>query len=443
MKPSTTLLATALVANVAIAADTKSAAQCRIRSDEILAALEQADFATATQHFDAAMRTVLSAEKLQQVWTQTLPAQVGHYEKHGTTEVTTLSGEALAKTRLQFAGAWLEMRVSCDANGGVRGLFFAPGAPVPAPLIVTPPASSEHALDIASPFGPLPGMFALPAGDGPFPAVLLVAGSGPQDRDETIGPNKPLADIARGLAQAGIASLRYDKRTKVYGAQMAGKAITIDDEVTDDAVAAAALLARQPGIDAKRVFVLGHSLGALMAPRIAQRDTQIAGLILLAAPEKLDLNVVLRQTRYLAGLQHATQQQTDDAIAPIVAARTAIAMADPAHPPAGEFFHAPASYWLSLRDYDAIAVTRTLPQPLLILQGASDYQVTPIDDFAKWKAAFAASTRVTLKQYDGLSHLFMPAGNPPSPADYNKPGHVDAQVIDDVVQWISSNGSKT
>ncbi len=415
---------------------------CRARSDAILTALQKGDYAAAIAHFDARMRAGLSADRLGQIWQVVLPAKAGAFERAATTVVTARADGAVAETPLEFAGAWLNLRVACAADGSVAGLFFARGS---APQIATPPPSAaasdgtDQSLAVASPFGPLPGTLVLPVGEGPFPAVLLVAGSGPNDRDETVGPNKPFADIARGLAAVGIASFRYDKRTKVYAAQMLGKSITVDDEVTDDAVAALRLLAQQPHIDHKHVFVLGHSLGALMAPRIATRDTHIAGVILLAAPAAFDLDTVLRQTRYVAGVEHATAQQTAAAIAPIAVARDTIAHADPTHPPAGEFFHAPAIYWLSLRDYRPIAVAHTLRQPLLILQGERDYQVTPDGDFAQWQAAFARDTRVTLKEYPGLGHLFMAAGNSPSPADYMKPGHVDPQVIADIARWIEAH----
>lgn len=296
--------------------------------------------------------------------------------------------------------------------------------------------STDSELAVSSAVGPLPGTLTMPPGEGPFPAVLLLAGSGPNDRDETIGPNKPFLDLANGLAGRGIATFRYDKRTRVFGAN--SRVGTVDDEVTDDAVAAVQLLAKQPGIDAARVFVLGHSLGGLMAPRVAARAPRVAGVILLAAPVTFDLDTVLRQIRYITTVQHASAAQVEQITAPIVIARDAIAKADPAHPPAGEYFHGPASYWLSFRGYDPVAVAKNLRRPLLILQGGRDYQVTPKDDFARWQAAFAHDKHATLKEYPTLYHLFMPGGDPPSPADYARAGHVDATVVADIADWIAA-----
>ena len=84
----------------------------------------------------------------------------------------------------------------------------------------------------------MPGMLAMPEGKGPFPAVVLVSGSGPNDMDSTVGPNKPFRDLAEGLAARGVASIRYTKRTRQYGAKL-GKDITLAQEVIDDAVSAA------------------------------------------------------------------------------------------------------------------------------------------------------------------------------------------------------------
>jgi dienelactone hydrolase len=113
--------------------------------------------------------------------------------------------------------------------------------------------------------------------------VALVHGSGPNDRDETVGGTKVFKDLAEGLASRGIVVLRYEKRTKQYGARMANMPrYTVQDEAVDDAAKAAAMLQTQPQVDPRRVFVLGHSLGGYIAPRIAEEEGKLAGLILLA-----------------------------------------------------------------------------------------------------------------------------------------------------------------
>lgn len=199
---------------------------------------------------------------------------------------------------------------------------------------------------VKSPRGPLPGVVTLPAGKGPFPAVVLVAGSGPQDMDESIGPNKPFRDIAMGLAVQGVASLRYDKRTYVYGARIAGDDLfTVDQEVTDDAVSAARMVATQPTVNPRREFVLGHSLSAMMGPRIGGRDPALAGLIMLAAPARSLLAVSAQQVREQGKRAGATEQQIAAGEQAIATEHMLLARADPKHPPVGAFGHAPQSYW--------------------------------------------------------------------------------------------------
>src|SRR5205085_1721112 len=152
----------------------------------------------------------------------------------------------------------------------------------------------------------LGGTLTMPNGSGPFPGVVLVHGSGPNDRDETVGGTKMFKDVAEGLASRGIAVVRYDKRTKVYGPRVAAlKTFTLHDEAVEDALKAAALLRTQSGIDAKRVFILGHSLGAYAAPRIGAEDPQIAGLILMAGNARHIEDLVVEQVQTLGGTAKA------------------------------------------------------------------------------------------------------------------------------------------
>ncbi|PWK87643.1 alpha/beta hydrolase [Fulvimonas soli] len=434
------LCAGMLAAAPAGAADTAAAA-CQARSAALIEALAQGDYAHAGKDFSAAVAQALDAGRLRQVWEQ-LQLQAGRYQSHGAAEWRAVAGRELAVTRVNFAGSALDMLVGCGADGRIETFRFVPAEraeAAPAAPLALPAGAQERPLQVASPLGPLPGVLTLPAGRGPFPAVLLVAGSGPQDRDETVGPNKPFRDLAVGLAQAGIATLRYDKRSYAYGMRTATDSrVTVDDEVTDDALAALKLLAAQPGVDARRVFVLGHSLGGLMAPRIVQRAPRAAGAILLAAPERFGIATLERQVRYIGQSGGAPQVALDAQLKSLAAARQAIDAADPAQPPAGRFAHAPASYWLSLRDYDAVETAKSLRAPLLVLQGEADYQVIPAEGLERWRAAFAGDPRVRVRAYPGLSHLFMPAGRPPGPGDLERPGHVDPAVIRDIAAWVAA-----
>lgn len=298
-----------------------------------------------------------------------------------------------------------------------------------------------QSLSVPSPFGPLRGALAVPAGNGPFPAVVFAAGSGPNDMDETIGPNKPFRDLAVGLAKAGIASLRFDKRAHEYGLRMVGKPITVDDEETEDVLSALRVLAKQPHIAAQRLFVVGHSEGAMLAPRIAKKSGRLAGIVMLAAPARPMLALLAEQIRYLGKLQGASAAQIATQEQAIAAERTLLANADPANPPTGVFFHAPQSFWLSLHDYDQVAVAKSLALPMLVLQGGNDYQVSPALDFGAWKKALAKKSNVTFHLFPGLSHLFMPDPTR-SPADYARPAHVDAAVIKTIADWIKTQPAK-
>ena len=190
-------------------------------------------------------------------------------------------------------------------------------------------------------------------------------------------------------------------------------------------------------IRADRVFVLGHSLGGMLAPRIAAADQSIAGLILMAAAVKPLEQSIVDQTRYLAlldGKISAEEQASLDAVTKLAADVRALKPSDP--PIVSPPFSAPASYWLDLRGYDPPAAASLLKQPMLALQGERDYQVT-VDDFSAWRRALGSRANVQLKSYPALNHLFIAGSGPSSPAEYQRPGHVDEAVVRDIAAWIT------
>lgn len=422
----------------------------------VLDRMDAGDFAAVHARFDATMSAAVGVDQLRQAWA-TLPAQFGASKGRGEPRERTEKNIRVVRIPLHMERGELVAIVGFDENEKIAGFGVRPApsdvsnasAPATTPAAyVAPPlpegaAFAEREIVVGEAATGLGATLALPNGKGPFPTVILVHGSGPQDRDETLGPNRPFLDIARGLAERGIATLRYDKRTKSRPQDYAN-GIDVDSETTDDAVLAIAALRQDPQIaakiDVKRVFVLGHSQGGMMAPRIAKRSTErgheVAGLVLLAAPSRSLLDILIEQTRRVSVLDDGkTSPQESAAIADIsrrVAAVRRGGEVAPQDSPAG----LPAAYWRSFDAVDAVGEARAITQPLLILQGTADIQVVDAD-WQGWKAGFHDSPRATFKLYENLNHLAIPSTTG-TLAEYQTPGHVDATLIDDVAAWIAA-----
>jgi dienelactone hydrolase len=429
---------------------------CVALSNASLNALARNDYKSAGKDFAPAFASQSPPSKVEQAW-QSLQAAVGDYQSHGVARVQTVRGQAVVVTPIKFAHASWDALFTCDSHSQITTAQLLPASQLDDAIDAVRRAAAVKSqvkprteangvrvepLSVPSPYGPLRGALTLPASGGSFPAVVLVGGSGPNDLDESVGGSKPFQDIADGLAAAGIASLRYDKRQTDYPAKMSTNAhLTVDEEETDDALTAAHLLANQQGVDKHRIFVLGHSEGGMLAPRIGQRDPGLAGIIMLAAPARKLLAVIREQVRDQGQRLGIPVNQIQASEKQLVAEEQLLDSASPKLPPQGSFSGAPQSWWLSLHDYNQVAVAKSLRLPILILQGGSDFQVSPKRDFDAWKKALAGKPNVTFHLYPGLSHLFTPAGKTLTTADYKKPAKVDPNVILDMVSWITAQAA--
>ncbi len=400
--------------------------------------LVKGETAAVAALFSPQMAAALPAERFREVWNG-LPAQLGALKSLGDPVIRSEAGVENAWVPATFANAVVSLRMYFDAEGRLAGLRILPGPPPaewsPAPY-ADPAKAREREVTVGSGAWALPGTLALPAeGSGPFPALVLVHGSGPNDRDEAVGGAKPFRDLAGGLAARGIAVLRYEKRTKVHGAKMAGKPVTLEEEVVDDALSAAALLRATPGVDPKRVAVLGHSLGGTMAPRIASRDRALAGIVLLAGAARAPEELVEDQMDYLASVGAAPK----DVVAATKADVARLKTLSPGSPEAATatLLGVPASYWLSFRGYDPAATAKGLGIPVLVLQGGRDYQVTA-KDLERWKRALEGDPRATIRLFPSLNHLFVAGEGPSSPVEYERPGHVAPEVIEAIAAWAKA-----
>ena len=401
-------------------------------------------FEDAVASFDETMTKALPSTALASTWQQ-IEAQAGAFVSVLGTRTGKEQGYDVVYVSAEFEQTPLDIKVVFDDAGSVAGLFFQPvqsgdagGQSNATPPYADPEQFTEQPVTVGEGTDwPLPGTLTLPAGDGPFPAVILVHGSGPNDRNETIGPNQPFRDIAWGLAAHGIATLRYDKRTLVYGEAMADDpTLTVQEEVIDDVLAAIKLLQQTDAVDPQQIFVLGHSLGGTLIPRIGAQTDDVAGLIVMAGADRPIDELMLEQMRYIFGLDgeisDAEQAQLDDISKVVDRIESADFSPDT---PASELLGAPGSYWLDLRDYVPSQTAATLTQPMLILQGERDYQVTMVD-FERWRAALEGRSNVTFKSYPDLNHLFIAGEGPITPAEYQKPGFVAEEVIRDIADWI-------
>ncbi len=418
------------------------------RARAIVKRLADHDFDGVAATFAPKMAQAVSRDQLAQVWSQVEGAS-GKFQ--GTSDAATHATKAADVVVLtaRFERGEFTVTVAIAKEGGaVEGLLMRPKIPhaYATPGYADRTAFTERDVTVGAAPWSLPGTLSLPKeareGHAKVAAVVLVHGSGPNDRDETLGGVKPFRDLAWGLASRGIAVLRYEKRTRQYADKIgAGTELTAKEEVVDDAAAAVRLLASEPNVDGKRTFVLGHSMGATLAPRVAAAAPEVAGLVLVAGTTRPLEDVILEQHKYLLGLGNVPEAQSKPLLERLE--RQVKNVKDPKLAPDTPADDLPlgvgARYWLDLRGYDAAKAAAALKKPTLVLWGARDFQVRQVD-FAGYERAFAGRKDAVLRTLTGISHALTaaPAGAGPmsTPDEYELDANVDPVVIDAIARFI-------
>jgi esterase/lipase len=405
---------------------------------EFMTTLSNKNYQEAYTYFAQILIDSFSLEQLLETWEYFIQTY-GEYDEIIETRQTNTTEFEIIYFNITFQNDYLlTFKIVFDEDKKISGFWLENIESLTEynpPSYVNPENFTETNVSIGSGQWILPATLTIPNITQLHQVVILVHGSGPNDQDETIGPNKPFKDLAWGLATNGIAVLRYDKRTKIYPEELAlDKNLTVKEEVIDDAIEAVKILQNQSSIDQYQIYILGHSLGAMMAPKIAELEPDIKGIIFLAAPARSLEDLLIQQIEYLAdldGTRDETEIETIQITKEEVQKIKTLNITDDE-----KALTVYRAYWEYLADYDQVKTAENLTKPILILQGKRDYQVTYEDDFYIWNNTIGNNVNVDLITYETLNHLFIHGTGTPSNEEYMLPGHVQEDVIKNITDWI-------
>ena len=295
---------------------------------------------------------------------------------------------------------------------------------------------------------PLNGMLTLPeCADGPVAAVVMVHGSGPSNMDEKVMGCTPFKDLAAGLAERGVASVRYDKRTFAHGRKMVkAGVVTVKDETIEDALLATEMLIKDPRIDAGRIFILGHSMGAMLAPRIDAEGGNYRGLILMAgSPRKLEEIMLEQNDAVMKSTRGLVRWIVSKQVAKLEKSLGGLYEISDEEAKARKMGNGVTAYYFKeMGEHPAGGYIKALDKPVLVMQGSRDFQASVEKDFGLYKKLLEGKA-VEFILYEGLNHTFVPAMYDDimkAKQEYSKERHIGSQVFNDLACWISLVGKK-
>lgn len=356
----------------------------------------------------------------------------GNYLFIFSTETSELRGYTVYIFHAQFEKGYIDFNVIIDDFGKVESFIVQPTLqPGSIASYIDTSRFGEFEITIGEGKWKLPGVITVPKHLDKYPMVILIHDSGALDRDATIGPNKPFREIAWGLASKGVAVMRFDKRTFVFGEKMVQTNPSIEKEVIEDVLNAIALARKMPAVSS--IFLAGHGLGGKIAPTVALRSAEVDGIILLATPVRRELQVFIDRQIYISSLFPSDREKRQLSVLIDYLQKALDGKLLPGAPVLG----ATAGYYYELDALEPTEIIKKLEIPVLILQGDSDYEST-IEDYMVFMNALWTRVNVYFQLLPGLDHYFMPvaAGESSKPDDYYELRHVDVELIQALFSWI-------
>lgn len=395
--------------------------------------MAEGKYDTIVSMFNDDMSAALDEEKIDQTMQQ-VNALAGDFKEVNadnveTEEVTTNEDELVntVKIRLVYTNMDFDVTFAYDSEGKLAGLGITPVTEEPKAMDTDEYTETEVKIGEFE----LDGMLAMPKGVEAPPIVILVHGTGSTDMNENAGICSPFKDISQFLAEQGVATLRYNKRFYQFPEEAEKDNITIDDEVLDDVDAAVAYA--QTLVDEGKVsgiYVLGHSMGGMLAPTIAQRNDNVKGIISLAGtPRRLSVVFAEQLEAQVDQLSGEAKIYIERYLEQVETYRDTGEIVPNENPAEYQMFFG-QTWWDSLDEIHPAEVAEELDIPMLFLQGDEDIQVYPDRDFPAWKEVLEDNENCEFIMYEGLGHFFTDNTN-----------HIDSRVIDDVAAFVK--GEKT
>ncbi|MBT8327986.1 MAG: DUF3887 domain-containing protein [Bacteroidia bacterium] len=393
-------------------------------------------YAKVYKCFDDNMKDNISVEQLQELW-ERMESGAGKYVGVEDVVIEQLDENLRQTAVIKFESAAVKLIMSESEDKEINGLFVSQlgyEAPPYAKDLVT----GKKRINFLSHSYNISGELMLPITCNNCPVVILVHGSGPNDKDETIGPNKVFKDLALGLAANGIATFRYNKRSNLYPETIKGQ-FDIYDETINDAISAYHTLSSDTSLRLGKTVMLGHSLGAYSMPLIADSLKEIDGAILFSSNARRLEDLIEYQMHYLTNWDDILTKEEVEIVELNTARAEDIRTNNYTDTTSAENLLAywPGTFWKGIDTYNPVEqVKSNTTTPFFIMQGEKDYQITMVD-FELWTEGVGKQNNVRLKSYPNLTHLFTPTeSDKPGPNDYFLPTNVDEEVVKDIAEWV-------
>ena len=404
--------------------------------------LEEKNYSKAHLMFESSIILQFPEGKFIEAWEITL-ASLGELKQYKYKCIETNQKNSVYYYDVIFSNSSVIFKVISNEENNIIGFFVTQDSPCTSkyvlPKYTNTKAYSEKDTILKNNNLNIKSKIIIPKVTVSKIVCIILSGSGPQDIDSSIRANKPLKDLAVGLGSKGISSIRFDKRETNFSLDK--DSITIDDEYKNNILSIISYLKTDRVFHEYKIFLIGHSLGGMITPRIANEVENIDGAILMAANFRPLEDLILEQTKYLLSIDSTTSTVDKNNCLEKLEVKldylkdSLSLNLNPTKLP----LNIPASYWLSLKKYNLsnIINRKGIKKPMLVLWGEKDYLVRE-RDFNLYKNYFQNEKNKFIS-YPELNHIFIKSDNSMSPQEYSNFGNIPEYVIDDIIMWLKIN----